>query len=110
MPSRRRDQHTRPALVREGEHPAVELGGSLHEKVRVPAATDDAQRSSQVAALNLAREIAQTRWLIYERGRDALPLPSAIGLELLPIGRLPVRWAKEQRGTLVPNKMSEMLR
>lgn len=52
----------------------------FYEQIRTLSPRDDAQRSSQAAALSLARDIAETRWLMYEEEQNALPMPLLVGL------------------------------
>jgi hypothetical protein len=53
--------------------PQVAGGEFLFDKIQALSPKDDAQRSLQTRALNIAFDLLQTRWLMYEQGVSSIP-------------------------------------
>jgi hypothetical protein len=60
--------------------PQVAGAESLFDKIQRLSATDDEQRSLKTRALNIAFDLQQTRWLMYEQGASSISLPFLIVL------------------------------
>ena len=54
----------------------------LYERIRQLSPKDKAQRSLRKQALRIANGIFQTRWLLYEQGATAVPVPMLVILVL----------------------------
>jgi hypothetical protein len=60
--------------------PQVASAESLFDKIQKLSPKDDEQRSLQTRALNIAFDLQQTRWLMYEQGASSISLPLLIVL------------------------------
>lgn len=61
----------------ESQIPGAE---SLFDNIQKLSPKDDEQRSLQTRALNIAYDLLQTRWLMYEQGASSISLPLLIVL------------------------------
>jgi hypothetical protein len=60
--------------------PQVTGAESLFDKIQRLSPKDDEQRSLQTRALNIAFDLLQSRWLLYEQGASSISLPFLIVL------------------------------
>ena len=60
--------------------PQVAGAESLFDKIQRLSPKDDEQRSLQTRALNIAFDLLQSRWLMYEQGASSISLPFLIVL------------------------------
>ena len=60
--------------------PQVAGAESLFDKIQRLSPKDDEQRSLQTRALDIAFDLLQTRWLLYEEGASSISLPLLIVL------------------------------
>jgi hypothetical protein len=60
--------------------PQVASAESLFDKIQKLSPKDDEHRSLQTRALNIAFDLQQTRWLMYEQGASSISLPLLIVL------------------------------